>query len=153
MRLPVCMLECRSTGNDDRDAISQAMRRISASGWKPTSVLQQLFALPALQQFLPHGLDKTQFNDETLRQVTRSILESSDETISSTQLELQSASLPESLKYIQDLLPRLQSQYSEQDPGNLVALICMNYLILKPGEAVFIPADGIHAYLYGDAMR
>ncbi len=52
-----------------------------------------------------------------------------------------------------DLLPRLQQQYSKQDPGNLVALLCMNYMVLSPGDSLFIPADGIHAYLSGDIVE
>ena len=40
-----------------------------------------------------------------------------------------------------------------QDPGSLLALITMNFLTLKPGEALYIPADGIHAYLSGDIVE
>ncbi len=29
----------------------------------------------------------------------------------------------------------------------------MNYLVLQPGEALYIPADGIHAYLEGDIIE
>lgn len=55
--------------------------------------------------------------------------------------------------YIPDLLPRLQEQYGPEDPGSLVALTCMNFMTLEPGEALYIPADGIHAYLSGDIVE
>jgi mannose-6-phosphate isomerase len=29
----------------------------------------------------------------------------------------------------------------------------MNYLVLQPGEAVYVPADGIHAWLSGDIVE
>jgi len=29
----------------------------------------------------------------------------------------------------------------------------MNYLVLQPGEAVCVPADGIHAWLSGDIVE
>jgi mannose-6-phosphate isomerase len=29
----------------------------------------------------------------------------------------------------------------------------MNFLTLNPGEAIYIPADGIHAYLSGDIIE
>lgn len=75
--------------------------------------------------------------------------------------------------YIPELLPRLQEQYEKTDPGNLVALyvfiiychfmpsyaankdssLTMNFLELKAGESIYIPADGIHAYLSGDIIE
>lgn len=29
----------------------------------------------------------------------------------------------------------------------------MNYLVLQPGEAIYVPADGLHAYLSGDIVE
>lgn len=55
--------------------------------------------------------------------------------------------------YIPELLPRLAEQYGESDPGNLVALLTMNYMVLQKGDAIYIPADGIHAYLSGDIVE
>jgi len=51
------------------------------------------------------------------------------------------------------LIPRLADQYDKTDPGLLVALITMNFLVLEPGECISIPADGIHAYLSGDIIE
>lgn len=46
-----------------------------------------------------------------------------------------------------DLLIRLQSLYPG-DPGILVSLL-MNYVSLRPGEAIALNAGSIHAYMYG----
>ena len=54
---------------------------------------------------------------------------------------------------IPELLPRLAQQYDNFDPGNLVALLTMNYLVLQKGDAIYVPADGIHAYLSGDIVE
>jgi mannose-6-phosphate isomerase len=55
--------------------------------------------------------------------------------------------------YVQELIPRLIEQYDEGDNGTIVALITMNYLQLNAGDSIYIPADGIHAYLSGDIIE
>ncbi len=57
------------------------------------------------------------------------------------------------MTYILDVLPRLQDQYGPEDAGSLVALLCMNFLVLEAGDALYIPADGIHAYLSRDIVE
>ena len=34
-----------------------------------------------------------------------------------------------------------------------MALVTMNYLVLDKGDSIYIPADGIHAYLSGDIIE
>jgi mannose-6-phosphate isomerase len=51
------------------------------------------------------------------------------------------------------MLLRLSNQYSEGDNGNLVAALLMNYMTVKPGDAVCVPPDSIHAYLHGDIIE
>lgn len=112
-----------------------------------------MFNFPALRQFVPDGVSS--WSDETLRQVTRNILSASEETIKNAQDALSTA-YKEDLGdnwYIIDILSRLQAQYGRRDPANLVALLCMNYMVLAPGEALYIPEDGIHAYLSGDIVE
>lgn len=94
------------------------------AGWKPTSEIQSLFdTLPPLRKFLPDG--KPKVDDEALRKIVQTILQSSDESIKDCQQEL--AKIPKEKygkqAYILDILPRLQEQYSVEDPGNLVALM------------------------------
>lgn len=55
--------------------------------------------------------------------------------------------------YIAELLPRLQGQYGPGDAGSIVALTCMNFMVLSPLDAIYIPADGIHAYLSGNIVE
>lgn len=94
------------------------------AGWKPTPEIQSLFdTLPPLQKFLPDG--KPKIDDEALRKIVQTILQASDESIKECQQEL--AKIPKEKygkqAYILDILPRLQEQYSIEDPGNLVALM------------------------------
>jgi mannose-6-phosphate isomerase len=39
------------------------------------------------------------------------------------------------------MLPRLAAQYDKSDLGNLVALLTMNSLVLKKGEAIYVSAE------------
>jgi mannose-6-phosphate isomerase len=43
--------------------------------------------------------------------------------------------------YIPELLPRLAEQYDKSDPGNLVALLTMKFLVLQKGDAIYVPAE------------
>ncbi|KAI1458593.1 mannose-6-phosphate isomerase [Annulohypoxylon moriforme] len=123
------------------------------AGFKPLDKIAPLFKLQSLQQFNPEQPDK--WTDETLREVTRNLLKSDLETVKKVQTEL--SGIPKDqlgdAAYILDLLPRLQGQYGPEDAGSLVALLCMNYLVFEAGDAVWIPADGIHAYLAGDIVE
>lgn len=123
------------------------------AGFKPIFEIEPLFKLSALQSFVPANI--TQWTDQTLRDVTRNILKADDTTIKQTQQRLLSTPKSDlgSAAYILDLLPRLKNQYGPADPGSLVALTCMNFMTLQPGDALYIPADGIHAYLSGDIVE
>ncbi|KAL8758539.1 MAG: hypothetical protein Q9184_003892 [Pyrenodesmia sp. 2 TL-2023] len=124
------------------------------AGWKSNNDIQVLFGvLSPMKRFLP--AQNAPFNNETLRQICQNILTASDEEIAKTQDEL--AKIPREKygeqAYILDVLPRLQKQYSKEDPGNLVALLTMNFLQLSAGDAIYVPADAPHAYLSGDIVE
>ncbi|KAI0969029.1 RmlC-like cupin domain-containing protein [Xylaria arbuscula] len=123
------------------------------AGFKPLHEVAPLFKLGPLKRFDLEGTDK--WTNETLRNVTRDILKLDLETVKSIQTNLSKISRAEfgDAAYILDLLPRLQDQYGPEDAGSLVALLCMNYMVFGPGDAIFIPADGIHAYLSGDIVE
>ncbi|ROT37750.1 mannose-6-phosphate isomerase [Sodiomyces alkalinus F11] len=126
------------------------------AGWKPLTEITPIFNNPAFLEFLPDpSLPSSSWTDDTLREVTRAILLADEATVKRAQGALRAMSKEElgDNSYVLDLLPRLQEQYGDTDPGNLVALLCMNFLTLKPGEALYIPADGIHAYLSGDIVE
>ncbi|KAI9792454.1 MAG: hypothetical protein M1816_002338 [Peltula sp. TS41687] len=124
-------------------------------GWKPLREIQSLFmGIDTLQRrYFPDS--HVHFNAETLRQIVLRILDTSDTHTEEVQDEL--LALPHAAfgkhSYIKDLLPRLIGQYSKSDPASLVALLTMNYLVLNPGDSIFVPADGIHAYLHGDIVE
>jgi len=123
-------------------------------GFKPLQAIQGLLQLPPLQRFLPDA-SNVHFNAESLKRVCAAMLQADDSTVEEVQSAL--SKLPRGgfrdQAYILDLLPRLQEQYTSADNGTLVALICMNYVTLKPGEAVWVPADGIHAWFAGDIIE
>ncbi|KAK2011543.1 phosphomannose isomerase type I [Colletotrichum eremochloae] len=124
------------------------------AGFKPLDRVAPAFNLPALRDFIPDGT--TTWTDETLREVTRRLLLADEAAIERAAAALRDAP-PDALgpkeAHVADLLPRLQAQYGPGDPGTLVALLCMNYLVLDAGDALYIPADGIHAYLSGDIVE
>lgn len=90
--------------------------------------IEPVFALQPLQRYLPDA--NTTFDNATLKKVVKNILTDSDENIAKAQDGLVKLSKQDLGKasYIHELLPRLQKQYSKDDPGNLVAL----YVCLEP---------------------
>ncbi|OCL07934.1 mannose-6-phosphate isomerase [Glonium stellatum] len=123
-------------------------------GFKPLEVIDRLMQLPPLKSFLPK-VKKPEFDDQTLKYVVGRMLKASDEVIRETNdalMQLPKEAFGEE-GYIPEMIPRLSKQYDKTDPGIVVALITMNYLRLKPGESIYIPADGIHAYLSGDIIE
>lgn len=123
-------------------------------GFKPLKDLQKLMQLPPLQQFIPEG-ENSHFSDETVRKICGALLTAPESTVASVHDHLSKTSreVLGSQAYMLDLLPRVAQQYSKEDNGNLVALLTMNFLTLSPGQAIYVPADGIHAYLSGDIVE
>lgn len=150
------------TDTNHKPEISVALSKFELFiGWRPLDSISPLFKIPSLRQFVPEGTEK--WTDETLRTVVRNILKADELTIKRIEKELflrlskggdsEALLSSEMQDQIFKLLSRLQDQYTATDPGSLIALLCMNYLVLERGEAVFIPADGIHAYLSGDIVE
>lgn len=76
----------------------------------------------------------------------RKILSASDEDIVAVYeklKEIKGSEFGEEDKYIPGLLPRLAEQYDKSDPGNLVALLTMNFLVLEKGDAIYVPAESV----------
>ncbi|KKP01891.1 mannose-6-phosphate isomerase [Trichoderma harzianum] len=126
------------------------------AGWRDLGQISAIFNIPSLRRFIPEGSHS--WNEETLRSVVRGILKADEQTVQNIEEDLkrQSQEDIEKLGYpssMFELTRRLQSQYSATDPGVLIAILCMNYLVLEPGEAIFIPADGVHCYLSGDIVE
>ncbi|KAH7140209.1 mannose-6-phosphate isomerase [Dactylonectria estremocensis] len=122
-------------------------------GWRTLKEIAEVFNLAALSTFVPENVSS--WTNETLRAVIRNILHAEDATIREVLEVLERTPRNELGKsdYVLDLLPGLKEQFVSHDPANLVAPLCMNYLVLQPGEALFIPADGIHAYISGDILE
>ncbi|KAF2829636.1 mannose-6-phosphate isomerase [Ophiobolus disseminans] len=123
-------------------------------GFKPLKHIQRLMELPPLQAFMPR-VKKPDFDDQTLKHVVKAMLEASDDAVRKTNdalMDLPKEQFGEDT-YIPEMIPRLSKQYDKSDNGTLVALVTMNYLQLKKGDSIYIPADGIHAYLSGDIIE
>jgi mannose-6-phosphate isomerase len=123
-------------------------------GFKPLKDIESLLQLPPLQAFLP-PVKKPEFDDQSLKHVVKAMLEASDDAVRKTNDALMEIPKEKFGKYsyIPEMIPRLAEQYDKADNGTLVALITMNYLQLKAGDSIYIPADGIHAYLSGDIIE
>lgn len=95
------------------------------------------------------------WTDETLKEVVNKLLKLEEQQ--AKELFDKLTAIPKEQwgkdSKMQELLPRLADQYGKTDNGNLVTVLCMNFLTLKRGEALYIPADGIHAYLSGDILE
>ncbi|KGO67567.1 Mannose-6-phosphate isomerase [Penicillium italicum] len=121
-------------------------------GFKPLSEIAELMRLKPLEQFVP---EHKSFDEGTLRQLCETLLKLGPGGVSETLTKLQETSLSEfgDNENVPSLLDRLSKQYSKFDNGNLIAALLMNYMVLEPGEAVCVPADGIHAWFSGDIME
>ena len=87
--------------------------------------IRSLFAtLPPLKKFLPNQ-DAQHIDDRSVREICRQMLEAGEESVRETQDALAGITREAfgQQAYIKDLLPRLQEQYSKDDPGTLVALL------------------------------
>ncbi|KAK0639996.1 putative mannose-6-phosphate isomerase [Lasiodiplodia hormozganensis] len=143
------------TDPNHKPEIAIALTKFEAfCGFKPLKDIEQLMSLEPLQRFLPE-VKKPSFDDQTLKYVVQRMLEASESEVKQAEEGLGKADKSAFGKHtnIPELLPRLQNQYGKTDPGSLVALITMNYLVLQPGQSIYIPADGIHAYLAGDIIE
>lgn len=143
------------TDPNHKPEIALALSKFEAfCGFKPSAQIEKLMQLEPLKQYLP-GVSKPKFDDQTLKAVVKAMLTAEEKTIGSTVealTKLDKSSFGNET-YIPELIPRLADQYDRTDPGLVVALITMNYLVLQPGQGIYIPADGIHAYLAGDIIE
>ncbi|KAJ5158690.1 uncharacterized protein N7500_008341 [Penicillium coprophilum] len=139
--------------SNHKPEIAIALSRFeSFVGFKPLHEIAELIRLKPLEQFIP---THEKFDEEALRQLCKTLLRLPPDTVSETITKLQDTPLSEfgNNENVPSLLDRLSKQYSKFDNGNLVAALLMNYMVLEPGEAICVPADGIHAYLSGDIIE
>lgn len=121
-------------------------------GFKPLEDVDRLFnTISGLKEMRPADV----FTDASLKEVVSKLLKLDEKATKELYNKLVASrdEFQDKEKYIPDLLPRLADQYGPTDPGSLVAVLTMNFLVLKKGEAIYIPADGIHAYLSGDIVE
>lgn len=146
-------------GDDNhKPEIALALSEFEAfCGFKPLADIVAIFKHEPLSNFLK-AVDATPENvtNEHLRAIVQTILEAPDDAIKRTYealLALPASTFSGANSHIPALAPRLSEDYDSSDPGILVGLLTMNYLKLQPGDALYIPADGIHAYIAGDIIE
>ena len=105
----------------------------------------------------------TQSNKKALQSLFSTLMNSDKSTVSKAASELVSSAQEEDSAFagqggpsnngqeLADLVVRLNSQF-EGDIG-LFVLFFLNYVKLEVGEAMFLKADDIHAYLSGDIIE
>jgi len=94
-------------------------------------------------------------NKKLLRETFTSLMQSSPQAIAAATKDLLddaqkgeefAGAIPEA-KELSELIPVLNSQFP--DDIGLFVLFFLNYVKLEPGEAMFLKADDIHAYISG----
>ena len=121
-------------------------------GFKSYDAISELFSIPVLKQHAPLGpLDESSLKRPCSHLLT--LPPESVRVIQSGLASLHESAFPRDQSYISALLPHIQEQYTASDNGTLIALLCMNYVVLSPGDALYVPADGIHAWFAGDIVE
>lgn len=148
------------TDGNHKPEIALALSEFEAfCGFKPAEAIVDVLRQKPLRHLLVAGgatVADEKISPEGLKQVVRTILTLSDEDIKKTFQAIRE--LPDSAftglnSHIPQVAKKLEDMFPEHDPGNLVALLCMNYMLLQPGEVIYIPAGGIHAYIQGDIIE
>jgi mannose-6-phosphate isomerase len=150
-----------SFGDDNhKPEIAVAITEFEAfCGFRPLKDVAETMRLEPLKRFLPPFLENMtggeEFDDGVLKFVVSAVLSAGEDVIEETQVGLGKLAKKDfgHAEYIVDLLPRLQEQYGKRDPGIVCALATMNYMRIQPGEALYVPADGLHAWLAGDIVE
>ncbi|KAJ3272096.1 Mannose-6-phosphate isomerase [Terramyces sp. JEL0728] len=94
--------------------------------------------------------DNVSTNKESLKRVFHALQTSTPEQITAAVEKLVSR-VKSSTKTLDQLLVRLDSQF-KNDVGTFCAFM-LNFVTLKPGQAIFLAANEPHAYLSGDCIE
>ncbi|KAJ9081324.1 Mannose-6-phosphate isomerase, variant 3 [Entomophthora muscae] len=127
-------------------------------GFRPLNEIYEFIkALPEFQELLERNGDKVDFNvtDElVLRKIFHNLMTSPEELVKQQldKLFQRLEAKPDILRPdISELAFRLHNQY----PGD-VGIFCsfmLNFVVLSPGQAIFLGANEPHAYLKGDCIE
>jgi mannose-6-phosphate isomerase len=94
-------------------------------------------------------------NKKALQKAFGALMKADKETIESSIADLVSLAKDSPDSFPEKGQAELITRLSEQYPGDIGILVqlFLNHLVLKPGEALFLQADDIHAYLQGDVIE
>lgn len=92
---------------------------------------------------MPKSTSEKEIDHESLKEIVYKILSASDEDIRKVYETLRKTDKKSFGKsdYIPELLPRLAEQYEKTDPGNLIAVLTMNFMVLEKGQSIYVPAE------------
>lgn len=97
--------------------------------------------------------DNEDTNKTALKKVFSALMNSSSEQVTKHLAELVSRLQSAATKtVIDELIVRLDSQYPGGDVG-VFSVLLMNYVVLEPGQAMFLGANEPHAYLSGGKRK
>ena len=115
-------------------------------GFRPRTELLTVFTEFGKSEPEFASLAKDLMADESLEKIFQSLIENSELAKRFTQTVESSQSNPVAMK-ARELVAKLLKQFPD-DTGALVALM-LNEVALEPGEAIYLPAGNVHAYLSG----
>ncbi|KAM9978427.1 hypothetical protein ACTFIY_012187 [Dictyostelium cf. discoideum] len=123
--------------------------------FRPLSEIQSFIdTIPEFKNSLPNNLIKLDDCKEYLKSIVTSLLKADGSLISNNLKELNNR-LNEKGEEERDELDRLVLKLYSQYPGDVGVFFAyiLNYIVLKPGEALFLGAGEPHAYISGDCVE
>ncbi|KAN0015093.1 hypothetical protein ACTFIU_001416 [Dictyostelium citrinum] len=123
--------------------------------FRPLSEIQSFIdTIPEFKNCLPNNLIKLDDCKEYLKSIVTSLLKADVLLISNNLKELNNR-LNEKREEERDELDRLVLKLYSQYPGDVGVFFAyiLNYIVLKPGEALFLGAGEPHAYISGDCVE
>lgn len=137
-----------------KPVIAMALTKLEAFvGFKSLVELKTLFQMEPLKDFMPTAGETDRMTKSHLRGIVETLLTYSHEQCQKGYKAIMDLPKEECTAEMQRLASILAEQYSEQNPNLLVGLLTMNYIVLQTGECLYVPADGVYAYLSGDIIE
>ncbi|CAG9833930.1 unnamed protein product [Diabrotica balteata] len=123
-------------------------------GFRPPQEIRHFIEqLPELENITKsmNETDDVKFLEKSFRSILTCDKQLISSTIKSLQAKFKDLSSCEQSKYHVSLFDRLNCQFPN-DNGVLMVYF-LNYIKLKPSEAIFLAANEPHAYIYGDCIE
>ncbi|CAG9862507.1 unnamed protein product [Phyllotreta striolata] len=123
-------------------------------GFRPVQEIKYFLTnIPELQQIITckDEEDEATFLREAFRSVVMSNKEQTMNTYNAIQERFKEVGYEKSRKLLADVIERLNNDFPN-DNGILMVYL-LNYIKMNPSESIFLGANEVHAYLYGDCVE